>query len=492
MSARGGLTKPEPLVLLTLVWLTLGLVAAGIWTDVVGYSVNLLPALHSVGTESFDRDVFLMGRFFIGAVLFVSASFIPKIQSTLVSIAAVVMSAATGALVIAYHQNLVNPELFAAVGVFVSSCGYTFIVWGFYAFFAKNIQTEQIVICIAISLVLETVLSILISLYLVAAAQMIVVVLAPLATALCYFLGLRSYHGEPNRCLAKQRLVGFEKYAMIAEVAIFTAALVFIRVLSNVGIWGEQRGNFTGMAELSIVELVSVSLLILLMSYLVFILPRKRLTLSLRCIIGFAVMLGGLQILAISDDLQFGYTFDSITTAIEIFAHLVRWMVIIECIRSIDIPDYRISGITNPVYVLLTLLWAHYLSKLEFATSIFVMITVYVFLVIVLVIFVRSNLHKGGLLWQRSAQQKQTTIEDFAKRWGLSPREAHIFSLLVGGSKRREIEKECALSEGTVKTHISNIYKKLDVHSKKEMLDLFNKSFADDPTPESPPPSQSI
>ena len=28
---------------IALVWLTLGLVLAGIWSDVVGYSVNLLP-----------------------------------------------------------------------------------------------------------------------------------------------------------------------------------------------------------------------------------------------------------------------------------------------------------------------------------------------------------------------------------------------------------------------------------------------------------------
>lgn len=50
-----------------------------------------------------------------------------------------------------------------------------------------------------------------------------------------------------------------------------------------------------------------------------------------------------------------------------------------------------------------------------------------------------------------------------------------IFELLLEGKKRSEIEEECSLSEGTVKTHITNLYRKLEVHSKKEMADLFEK-----------------
>ncbi|MDR1082961.1 MAG: LuxR C-terminal-related transcriptional regulator [Coriobacteriales bacterium] len=43
------------------------------------------------------------------------------------------------------------------------------------------------------------------------------------------------------------------------------------------------------------------------------------------------------------------------------------------------------------------------------------------------------------------------------------------------GLKYLEIEHSCSLSSGTVKTHVSNLYKKLNVHSRKEMRDLYNR-----------------
>ncbi|MDR3052285.1 MAG: helix-turn-helix transcriptional regulator [Coriobacteriales bacterium] len=469
--------KPSRSLLVTLVWLTLGLVAAGIWTDVVGYSINLLPSDPATGSVKFSRDAFLAGRLCVSLVLFAFATIIPKIQQPLVSLAAVVMSAATAALVIAYHQTLLDADLLASVGTLISSAGYTFIVWSFYVFFAENIQTEQIVCSIAISLVLETVLSILISLYMPAMPQMALVILLPILAALCYFLAQRSYKDEPERFVAEKRAEGFEKYALLVEVVLFTIILVFIRVLSDIGIWGENRSNFTGMNELSVDELVIISSLILLMSYLVFILPRRRLSLLLRCILGFVVMLAGLQVLAITSDIQFGMSFDPITSAVEIFAHLVRWMIIIECIRTINIPHYRIAGITNIFYVTISLLWTHVLAQWQFATSTFVMVIVYVFLLVVLVIFARNTLRKNPAPQPQRFEESQVAVEAFAHRRGLSPRESQIFSLLIEGNKRHEIELKCELSEGTVKTHISNIYKKLDIHSKRDMLALYEQSL---------------
>ncbi|MDR3036943.1 MAG: helix-turn-helix transcriptional regulator [Coriobacteriales bacterium] len=473
------MVKPNKSLLVTLVWLTLGLAGAGIWTDVVGYSINLLPSDSAAGSGTFSRDAFLMGRLCVGIVLFIFATIIPRVQQTLVSLTAVVMSAATAALVIAYHQTLIEADLLASAGTLISSAGYTFIVWGFYVFFAQNIQTEQIVCSIAISLVLETALSILISLYMPAMPQMALVILLPFLVALCYFLSQRSYKDESERFIAEKRAEGFEKYALLVEVVLFTIILVFIRALSNVGIWGENRSNFTGMNELSVDELVIICSLILLMSYLVFILPRKRLPLLLRCILGFAVMLGGLQILAITSDIQFDVSFDSITTAVEIFAHLVRWMVIIECIRTISMPHYRVAGITNTFYVAVSLLWTHVLAQRQFVTSTFVMVIVYVFLLIVLLIFIRNTPHKNSTPWSRHFEESQAAAEAFAHQKGLSPRESQIFSLLIEGNKRHEIELRCELSEGTVKTHISNIYKKLDIHSKHDLLELYKQSLTD-------------
>ena len=50
----------------------------------------------------------------------------------------------------------------------------------------------------------------------------------------------------------------------------------------------------------------------------------------------------------------------------------------------------------------------------------------------------------------------------------LSPREAEILLLAARGVGNREIARSLFLSERTVKRHLSNVYKKMDVHSRGE------------------------
>jgi DNA-binding CsgD family transcriptional regulator len=460
---------------LVAVLMTLGLVIAGIWTNVVGYSVNLLPSDLGLLEGTYNRDAFHTGRLLVGILFFVFARYLPRIQAPLTVITALLMSVATGILIISYHQTLVDPLTLAFCGVAVSSAAYSFITWIFYLHAAKGMPTRLIVWCVAISLVFETVCSILVSLYLEPALQMFLVMCAPLLVAACYFAVTRLDTGHKAPVEPQHKVTGFEKYALLTQVVIFTAALIFVRALSNIGIWGETRANFTGMTELSIGELAIICATILLLTFLVFDLLRNRLSLPLRCIIGFAAILGGLQILALSNDLQFGNSFDSVTSAVEIFSHLVRWMIIIECVRSIDMPPYRVVGISNATSAALSLFWAHLLAPLAFATNTFVMVIVYVLLVVVILLFVMTSGSRKTSVWSTASDDEQARFAAFAHRWDLSPRETEIFSLLMLGKKRAEIEGDLHLSEGTIKTHISNIYKKLDVHSKYEMRQLYER-----------------
>lgn len=467
--------KPNIRILVTFTWLTLGLIIAGIWTDVVGYSASLLPMDASLSGNEFTRNAFLFGRLFSGIMLIVFARHISKIQTSLIIVVALCMSVATGALTISYHQSLLDPAIFAAVSVFVASCGYLFIVSIFYIFFARHVQTEQIVICVAISLVLETTLSILISLYLPSLSQSAIVFIAPMVVAACYLLAERSGHRLELQIPPPEKVHGYKKYALAGGVIVFTIALVLIRALSSVGVWGKTRTNFIGMTELSVGELATISIVLLLMSYLVFMLPRKKLSLSSRCVIGFAVMLAGLQLLALANDLQFGYSFDTVTTATELFSHLVRWMMVIECIRRTDIPPFRIAGITGPVYAVVSLIWINSLEKLDFATSTVVMTTIYLLFLAVLFFPIQNRFSKSNTGLDDITQGDIQAYRRFQNEYGLSTRESQIFELLMQDKKRSDIERECLLSQGTVKTHISNIYKKLDVHSKRDMKELFVK-----------------
>lgn len=65
-------------------------------------------------------------------------------------------------------------------------------------------------------------------------------------------------------------------------------------------------------------------------------------------------------------------------------------------------------------------------------------------------------------------QRCQTVADTFL----LSSRELEILIALSKGRNASYIQKELVISEGTVRTHMRNIYRKLGVHSQQELIDL--------------------
>jgi two-component system nitrate/nitrite response regulator NarP len=52
----------------------------------------------------------------------------------------------------------------------------------------------------------------------------------------------------------------------------------------------------------------------------------------------------------------------------------------------------------------------------------------------------------------------------------LTMREREIVDLVSKGMRNREIAERCGLTEGTVKTHLHNIFGKMDVSSRTQLL----------------------
>jgi two-component system NarL family response regulator len=69
---------------------------------------------------------------------------------------------------------------------------------------------------------------------------------------------------------------------------------------------------------------------------------------------------------------------------------------------------------------------------------------------------------------QLSRLQKETTRRDESLQ-ALTPREREVFFLASRGLKNADIAAELYLSEKTIKTHLRNIYNKLDLASKAEL-----------------------
>lgn len=68
---------------------------------------------------------------------------------------------------------------------------------------------------------------------------------------------------------------------------------------------------------------------------------------------------------------------------------------------------------------------------------------------------------------------RQEECERIVRACGLSPREAEVLALLARGRSSTYIAQELYVSPETVKVHIKHIYEKTGVHSRQELLDLF-------------------
>ena len=62
--------------------------------------------------------------------------------------------------------------------------------------------------------------------------------------------------------------------------------------------------------------------------------------------------------------------------------------------------------------------------------------------------------------------------EKVAECYQLTPRERDILPLLCKGHTIKAISERLIVSENTIKSHIKNIYLKLDIHSRQELIEI--------------------
>ncbi len=70
----------------------------------------------------------------------------------------------------------------------------------------------------------------------------------------------------------------------------------------------------------------------------------------------------------------------------------------------------------------------------------------------------------------------EDTCRTLARCHCLTPRESEVLLLLAKGRTAPYIMREMVLSDGTVRTHIYHVYKKLGVHSQQELIDMVDEA----------------
>ena len=61
-------------------------------------------------------------------------------------------------------------------------------------------------------------------------------------------------------------------------------------------------------------------------------------------------------------------------------------------------------------------------------------------------------------------------LEGFCIKYTLTTRHREIIELIIDGYSNKEIGDQLHITEGTVKTHVYNIFKKTDVSSRNQIL----------------------
>lgn len=81
-------------------------------------------------------------------------------------------------------------------------------------------------------------------------------------------------------------------------------------------------------------------------------------------------------------------------------------------------------------------------------------------------------------LWQRK-------IDRVVEQYELTARQQEVFRMLVRGRNAQYVAEKFFISNSTAKAHIHNIYRKLDIHSQQELINLVENT--ETPAPEATP-----
>ncbi|MCG2812767.1 MAG: LuxR C-terminal-related transcriptional regulator [Candidatus Aminicenantes bacterium] len=67
----------------------------------------------------------------------------------------------------------------------------------------------------------------------------------------------------------------------------------------------------------------------------------------------------------------------------------------------------------------------------------------------------------------------EVAMEKYFEKYAISQREKEIIYLLLKGKSNKEIEDALFIAMGTVKNHVYNIYQKIGVKNRAQLLTLF-------------------
>lgn len=493
-----------------------------VWCTLMGHTLGFMSS--AIGMETWvNPRLFFLAGILVFAVCFAGMPRVLKHADGMLRFVLPLLSAfGTACFGMSFHQTFFNPGVLAVGGLFIAGVGYFWLAARFCLLLARTQGYVCAVASIAGGLVVKLPVLLVLSAFASPNVQVVIAIIMPIATALLFetacamardraertaegesasrfgpaadgpgaAVRARTVFGVPAIPRTRQHTSAVERRTMLVLLAIAAVVLAVIRSVSYLGMWGDTNANIsTALPWFTAVVIPAACVAVFAYGALA---RMADTALPIRFQPALLLILVGLFVVAIQANptgASLGFLTDVIQID-ELFAHLLFWTVVVTALDVLDVPSYRVIGVAGTVYAGASIAWVVLLSRAAIVDTLLVMLATYAFVVVALcaVWFVPQRGGAGGALGGRDAGDEAPANEDdaaqplartvsdtcleMAQRYGLSPRETEVFTLLAQGRTRAFIQDELVLSGSTIKTHVSHIYAKMDVHDRQEMMDL--------------------
>lgn len=404
---------------------------------------------------------------FYGGYLAVAAAMVvrPRLFGPMIppasscTLAAIAMAASSVLWSFAYGQTLFNPEAVLLAGALLSGLAGAFAIAVVYpAAFTLLNPAPATVVVIAAHLCKRLAAPAIDALGMGINALLLTYAL-PIVMAASLWLAVRLKSHTPAHA-AKPR----ETPASLWLLLVTTGLALTVGDKGGTGVWSLAATSI----EQGPLELATVAVLVL--AGIIGLRPLARAPLQTR----FLPVLLVAALPTLLADVA-GFASACLTDASQTFFHGAAWAITFACARECRVDVRRAAGVVFIAQAASTLAMG-ILTGSSVAPGPFVALSVATALLATAVPLMGSAADRAPdapVLPEVASSDLRASLnarcQEVAQAHGLSGREADVLRLLVEGWPRQDICEALGISEGTVKTHASHIYAKLEIQSRQDL-----------------------
>ncbi len=548
--------------------LVVGIIAIGVWGNLLGYSPQLVPASSAESSQMISA-FYTLGRLAV-ALLFVAAAPVLQRHAGGVGLVfGVAMAPATLLICLSSATQgtpvgsaLLSPSVQLPVNALLAGMGFLAVSVPLFVELARLVDPRRAAAFAMVGILGECLVTSLLNSFASADAQLFACLVCPTLAGACLFVctrvseagaavgdGLTSGEGQQARRAGERgratgMLAAFEQrdslgsVLMVVQLAFAMVLASTLRSLSDMGPWGLSHQGYLGSTTLTGFSLAVTCGIVFAATLVVYVVPR-RLPGQVRSAVALVVVFCGLQVATARFSGAPEGLVAGAVMGCQLFSRVIIWVTFMECVRQLRMQPLRVNGITCLFNVAGTVACAWVLgagiAPSDLAMGLVATLLSVTVVAIALPFAGRGGLHVGvsagagegaganaraiagdGTAAGEAARagdehtggvsgtartngsaadqkdeppsverpsadsaisQAEATpapLHAFACAYGVSPREEQVLGLLLDGCTRGQIERLLGLSEGTIRTHVNAVYRKLDVHSKADAHQLYD------------------